>query len=172
MRTPEPPNRGLRRHEALAGLSREHHQALAVARTLRRTLRPSPHRPGPGPHEAASQYLKFFASEMTFHFLAEEEALFPSLARHGYAADELLAQHARVRELTGQVARETASGAPDARLLFELGELIERHVRLEERDAFEHAQSHIPEPELREIGRAIAAVEAGARRSCDVREPR
>jgi hemerythrin-like domain-containing protein len=47
--------------------------------------------------------------------------------------------------------------APDAALLERLCGLLAEHIRREESDLFQMAQSRLPEPILRELGTAIEA---------------
>jgi hemerythrin-like domain-containing protein len=63
---------------------------------------------------------------------------------------ELIAQH---REFECLIAQLRA--APSAALLEQLCELLSRHIRREESELFEMAQSRLPEPVLRELGTAI-----------------
>ena len=111
----------MKRHPSLVALSHDHQRALVQARQLRRG-------------EAAG-FAEFFALELVRHFREEEEIVFPLLARVGVEPPELLQallEHQRIR---GRADR------PDA----PLGELLERHVRLEERVLFETIQSTVPE---------------------------
>ena len=66
----------MKRSEALAPLSRDHHQGLFVALQLKRAE----------PKTAANarqDFLDFFEREGARHFRAEEEVLLPAYARHG-----------------------------------------------------------------------------------------
>jgi hypothetical protein len=66
----------VKRSEALAPLSRDHHQGLFVAMQLKRAA--------PDTREAArAAFIEFFEIEGGRHFRAEEELLLPAFARHG-----------------------------------------------------------------------------------------
>ena len=127
----------MRRHQALVPLSHDHHHGLAQARRLRRAGdEADPERL----LQAASGFVDFFAREGAGHFRDEEEHLFPLLADCGDRATSLLAeiavQHAAVRSLVGQLRRSIRAGSVEAEVLTRLGELLEQHIRLEERQLF------------------------------------
>jgi hypothetical protein len=64
----------MKRHPALAELSRDHHQALVVARRLKRADDESVDR-------AREGFLDYWEHEGSEHFREEEEILLPELAR-------------------------------------------------------------------------------------------
>ena len=114
----------MKRSEALAPLSREHHIALDVALVLRRA---DEH----GLPDAVDRYLQFFAAHGSTHF-AEEEAVLVPLLPSEYA-DRLLAEHALLRHDTRKLEARA-----DLDAAHRLGELLAAHVRFEEREAFPH----------------------------------
>lgn len=127
----------MKRHPALVPLSHDHQHALVQARRLRRQGT-----------AAAKDFLRFFESETTRHFREEEELVFPLLYREEpEQLRQVLLQHQRLRVL----ARRLRDGEDVA---LELGELLEAHIRLEERDLFELIQRVVPEEQLDAIGLA------------------
>ena len=139
----------MKRSEALAGLSREHHGALSLAlRTRRAAL------------EADSQVMTAtrervrtaFRSELLPHFEEEERRLLPALARAGQSdlVARTLAEHAALAEI---VASLSGGGAP---ALLAFADLLSRHVRFEERELF---------PALEALERAPAPGSAASRRA-------
>jgi hemerythrin-like domain-containing protein len=127
----------VKRHPALVPLSHDHHHALVHARRLRQVGA-----------AATPEFLRFFAAETTRHFREEEELVFPLL--YGDEPEELrevLVQHQRIRAL----AVRLRAGEDVAQ---ELGELLETHIRLEERELFELIQRRVPEEQLATIGLA------------------
>ena len=87
------------------------------------------------------------------HFEIEEQILFPTienaLGKLPFVAS-LIAQHREVEEIVAQLR-----SAPTAALLERLCGLLAEHIRREENDLFQVAQSRLPEPILRELGAAI-----------------
>src|ERR1039458_3627170 len=94
-----------------------------------------------------------FELELVNHFEIEEQILFPAienaLGKLSLVAS-LIAQHREVEEIVAQLR-----SAPTAALLERLCGLLAEHIRREENDLFQVAQSRLPEPILRELGAAI-----------------
>jgi len=124
------------RHPALVPLSHHHHRALVAARRARRAAEGTPDER----IEAARAFLVFFDGHAIGHFREEEEDVFPLLFEGAAdAPDELgaaLLQHAQVRALVRRLRLSAAHGTVAAGLLEHVGELLERHVHLEERVLF------------------------------------
>jgi quercetin dioxygenase-like cupin family protein len=89
---------------------------------------------------AAERFLRFFADETVRHFRQEEEMLFPALVESGAGASDLLVrallEHQRMHALVARLDRGLAAGVADPALMNELGQLLDEHVRLEERQLF------------------------------------
>jgi quercetin dioxygenase-like cupin family protein/iron-sulfur cluster repair protein YtfE (RIC family) len=123
----------MKRHPALVPLSHDHHRALVEARRLRREAA------GPAPDAAAEAFLRFFADVTVRHFREEEELLFPSVVDCEEARELLvqaLLEHQRLHALAAQLRQQLAGGDSLAGIMRQLGELLEAHVRLEERWLF------------------------------------
>ncbi|MGE5691313.1 MAG: hemerythrin domain-containing protein [Pseudomonadota bacterium] len=119
------------RHPALVPLSHDHHHALVEARRLRRAADDPEADPGP----AAAAFAEFFATATVPHFREEEETLFPLVVDSEEARPvlvEVLLDHLRLHALAARLER-----ASDVRAAMrELGELLDAHVRREERELF------------------------------------
>jgi hemerythrin superfamily protein len=132
-----------RRHPSLIPLSHQHRDALALAFRLHHPAPPGPvtaMTPASTPQSRAADALAFFERDLVAHFRAEEDVLFPFLrARQDRTAllDVLVAEH---REL--EALRDRLAGAADdaalAPVLTGFADLLEAHVRREERELFEH----------------------------------
>lgn len=135
----------LKRHAALAELSRDHHHALVVAQRLRRADRA-------GAADARERFLGYWESEGRKHFREEEEVLLPACAGHLDPDQPLIARvltdHVRIRHLAGEIA---ANDVPPVALLHEVGSQLERHVRREERELFPLIEQAMPDSELRRL---------------------
>jgi mannose-6-phosphate isomerase-like protein (cupin superfamily) len=121
----------MKRHPALVALSHDHHHALVEARRLRRAAA--------GDNEpaaaAAAAFRRFFAAVTVPHFREEEETLFPLLVDAEEARPllvEALLDHQRLHALTAALD----DSADVRRSMRELGERLEAHIRLEERELF------------------------------------
>ena len=124
----------MKRHAALQYLSRDHHKALKLAR---QACFASDSGHVIAIAEAAQMINALFPEWIEGHFRAEEATLLPALATAGGGelVRQVLAQHAELRALTQQL--ET----PDGPTLARFGKLLTEHVRFEEREVFESAQT-------------------------------
>ena len=137
----------MKRSPALAGLSRDHHEALAVALRLKRATDTDA--------SAAKQRLADYLARIgEDHFDVEEEVLLEPLATTADGAAlgaRMVAEHRRLRTLSADLAE-----AAIARL-HELGAELDRHVRFEERELFPHLEHELTPAALAQIGAALAA---------------
>lgn len=154
----------MKRAAELRGLSDDHHQGLVQARRLREADVGEGVRPL---EETARAFLTFWQRETSAHFRREEEVLLPVLARYGQdtldrdPVVEMLVQHALVRGLVMQLSDEYADGSLRSGTLGEIGELLEAHIRLEEREVFPMIEEALPEAALKEVASRLAVAEVG-----------
>lgn len=136
----------MRRSEELSPLSREHHQALALALRLRRC----------GDDDVAAlrgEAATFWRTEAAAHFRAEEELVLPAAAPHVPPRDpdvvRVLTEHVELRRRFQHV---DGASAEDLR---ELGTLLHDHVRHEERVLFPRIEAALAPDELAALGAAL-----------------
>ena len=125
------------RHPSLIPLSHDHHHGLALAlRCRKQALGQLTPLGAAGLKERAAEFHDFFLKNLVAHFRAEEKVLFPWLRREvpecGSIIDQLLDDHRRIRATIPRL--EAGSGL--GKVLFDLGDLLERHIRKEERELF------------------------------------
>lgn len=154
----------MKRAPELRDLSDHHHQGLVQARRLRRAATGEE---ATSPVETAEAFLKFWQEKTTAHF-REEEILLPVLARHGGdvrhgPVADMLAQHAQIRGLLMELSDEVRNGALRAETLEGIGELLEAHIRLEEREVFPMIEETLPEEGLKEVASRLEVKDAGPR---------
>src|SRR5215210_7076965 len=153
----------MKRHPSLRKFSDDHHQGLVNARRLRRAAS------GEGASSAANtarDFLEFWQRDTSLHFRKEEEVLLPVLARYGGDLGEqpllqMLTQHARIRDLAMQLSDELKQGKIQEDTLRNLGEQLEAHIRLEEREVFPLIEETLPEGTLQEVTSRLEAFEPG-----------
>ncbi len=155
----------MKRAPELRYLSDHHHQGLVQARRLRRAATGEERT---APKETAEAFLKFWQEETTAHFRQEEEVLLPVLARYGGGAGQgpvaqMLAQHAQIRGLVMELSDEVRNGVVKSETLEGLGELLETHIRLEEREVFPLIEKVLPEEGLAEVASRLKVKEAEPR---------
>jgi iron-sulfur cluster repair protein YtfE (RIC family) len=136
------------RHSSLILLSHDHHHGLALALRCRKQalgrLKPMGVE---GLRLRALEFCDFFAQRLTPHFRAEEEILFPfmrdTVPESAVMLDELAGDHESFRQAVQKLAAATAL----SKLLFDLGDLLERHIRREERELFPLFEKHVESSE-------------------------
>ena len=121
----------MKRSSPLLGLSREHHEALVLARRAAGTLPTSETAPHQREHLLGRWYEQFAP-----HFATEEEVLLPALVAAGEAgpAAEALAQHTELRRLVERLRDGDMAALPA------WGEAMLAHVRFEELALFPLAE--------------------------------
>ena len=101
-------------------------------------------------------------------FRKEEEVLLPVLARHGQDVSqgpmvEMLAQHAQIRGLVMELSEEYAAGNTRPETLRDIGDRLEDHIRLEERQVFPMIEEALSEEALKEVASRLVVKDAGPR---------
>jgi hypothetical protein len=138
----------MKRSDALAPLSRDHHHALEVALRLRRATQGTA-------DDAATRFLAFWREVGQRHFEIEEDVLLAAVAAQvpggGGLAARVRDEHADLR------ARAAGLGdgerAPEA--LQALGQRLHDHVRFEERELFPALEAALPLAQLADLGAAV-----------------
>lgn len=139
----------MKRHEALAPLSREHHLSLILARLLQKDAplyKDLPQRPAGKIIYAKAEYRlhiqpHFSKEEKVFAFLKGVNEKVDTLA------GELIQEHHRLMTCFDKMNAARA----DTELMEETGKLLEAHIRKEERVLFPLIQVSFPENILERI---------------------
>ena len=139
----------MKRVPELRELSDDHHTGLVLARRCKQAARPDSES---SPEVVWKQVLEAFASHLNPHFQIEEQHLLPALEAIGEAslADRIRQDHRALRALRD-------SEAPSRSRILHFGELLESHIRFEERQVFELTQDRLPARALKAIAAACAA---------------
>jgi iron-sulfur cluster repair protein YtfE (RIC family) len=139
----------MKRSDALAHLSRDHHQGLFVAQRLRRATPATA-------DEARRAFLEFWETDGHAHFSAEEELLLPAFARHEPPTHEavvrVLTDHVDLRRRAADLA---ATPIPSCDALHELGDRLHAHIRHEERVLFPLIEAALSPDELIDLAAAL-----------------
>jgi iron-sulfur cluster repair protein YtfE (RIC family) len=147
------------RHPSLILLSHDHHHGLALAlRCRKQALGQIKPMGTEGLRERAKEFVAFYGAHLVPHFRAEEEVLFPLLRSVVPASeamiDELVQDHGQIQQAIPQLE----SGTGLAKLIFDLGDLLERHIRKEERELFPLFGKHVESRQAEAIGEAIKKI--------------
>ena len=144
----------MKRHPALYQLSHDHHQGLILAQQLKKG---APQYKGmPSTLEGKKEYaISLYRTELVKHFEDEEKILFPSVIKRDDEVDklieEVISEHRKMESLVKDLMRK--SDVTD--LLDELGRLLEKHIRKEERKLFPKIEEILSEEELKTIGKKL-----------------
>lgn len=152
----------MRRHRALAPLSREHHFALRLAgRLQKKRCLPQASSIEPTTTELVEQVRAAFAGELDRHFALEEDVVIPRVYGRDIELDALctdvVRQHAEMRAMALEV--QAASLSDDARdeILARLGDVLEEHVRHEERLVFPRIEAVLDDSALAALAERTSA---------------
>ena len=147
-----------KRHPSLVPLSREHHHGLLLAFRIKQGL-PKTRQPHDSPQEQAADAVRFFQESLAPHFAAEADILFPAIRNMPPEVhpllDQLIQEHTAIQSLVEQIDQQPADAAQLANLLSSFGDLLERHIRCEERQLFPVYEAHISAAEASRIEQAI-----------------
>jgi iron-sulfur cluster repair protein YtfE (RIC family) len=137
----------IKRHKALHILSHDHHHGLMLAQLIKKG---SPqYKNLPKTTEGKKDYsIKFYNDELIKHFDDEEKILFPVVNGKDDEIDnfieEIITEHKKMKQLINQLE----SDEDVENTLDELGNILESHIRKEERDLFIKIQEILTEDEL------------------------
>jgi hemerythrin-like domain-containing protein len=155
----------MRRAHALRLLSRDHHEALAIALRLRRAKSDTMARD-------RSAFLGFWHTHGRDHFRIEEELLLPAYAAHGDRrhplVERVLADHTAIR---GRVDGLEEVDETPVWALRQLGEQLGDHVRMEERHLFPLIEKALPAADLERLAAALEQAEPRLRNARRDRRP-
>ncbi len=147
----------MKRHQSFILLSREHHDGLLLATRLQQGRKALLRLWSHDPKWQAEYVVKFFDDNLAMHFQTEEEAIF-SLAESAIPEShtvvrELIDEHTEMRKLVDELRQ------PDEKklecTLTRFGQVLEHHIRTEERVFFPMCEEHLPEEILKKIGEII-----------------
>ena len=141
----------MKRHPALHNLSHDHHQGLILAQQLKKG---APQYKGmPSTPEDKKQYtISFYNSDLVKHFSDEEKILFPAVRSVNNELDklieEIISEHRKMEVLVEKLEKTNQL----ENVMDELGNILELHIRKEERKLFPTIQEIFSEEELDKIG--------------------
>ncbi|OLS22632.1 MAG: hypothetical protein HeimC3_29060 [Candidatus Heimdallarchaeota archaeon LC_3] len=152
----------VKRHEALQPLSRDHFTELTLAQRLMKGYPENlkSHWPkNDQKREQAKRAIEVFNLELKYHLQAEEEYLYV-IAKELISPkslkllNKILEDHIYVKK----AFKDLKHGSDEelANKMKKLGEKLEKHIRVEERELFPLLERMISEEELQKIGKRLA----------------
>ena len=144
------------RHPSLVLLSHDHHQGLALALRCRKQglgqIKPMG---AAGLRERVKEFREFYGANLVVHFKAEEEVLFPLMREQVAGCGDLLDQLVRDHEQLRRAVPQLEAGTGLAKLIFDLGDLLERHIRKEERELFPLFEAQVDAAQAEQVGEKL-----------------
>ena len=132
-----------KRHPALIPLSHDHHHGLALAlRCRKQALGQIKPMGAEGLRLRADEFLSMYATELSSHFEAEEKIIFPRMRLHVPDSEQLIADLVRDHEMVRLASPKLQLTAGLGKLMFDVADLLERHIRREERELFPLFEQH------------------------------
>ncbi|MFD3003223.1 hemerythrin domain-containing protein [Pontibacter toksunensis] len=146
----------MKRHQSLVPISRQHHGGLLTARLLQHGA--PPYKGMPTTATAKREYvLQFYKEHLQPHFQLEETTVFALAITASdilaQQARQLQAEHRQLEQLIQALPEATDTALPDK--LHEVGQLLEQHIRQEERVFFEQMQQELPKDELQRLEKQV-----------------
>jgi hemerythrin-like domain-containing protein len=143
----------MKRHKSLLPLSHDHQHGLALALRLKYTKKPLSSSPEEEISLLKNELTDKYENVLRKHFLLEEKYLAP-----GFEENELIKQmlfeHKKLEGLYNKLVNGTEKWTlrqqRDKLNLF--GELLDLHIRFEERELFPMIEKSLSEEQLKELG--------------------
>lgn len=137
----------LKRSKELAPLSREHHDGLLFAFKIRQGLKN-----GASVSKLKQYTIWFWQQHIKPHFYQEEKILLPHFPANHELAIRLSKEHEYIREFILSLDRDA-----DQATFGQLCDLLDDHIRFEEREVFAYLEKTLSETERQEIYQQLEA---------------
>jgi iron-sulfur cluster repair protein YtfE (RIC family) len=136
----------LKRNENIIPLSKDHHTTLLFCWKLTQGIRLK------SDPEVMKKYVNYFWKDhMEPHFREEEEILFSPLVDE--MVQKAIAEHHQIKDMVDRVLKTKDEAVYNE--LAALSEIVDAHVRYEERQLFPHLEQALNEEQLSKIGDAL-----------------
>lgn len=136
----------IRRNENIVKLSKEHHFSLLFCWKIRKGIKMET------PAARIIKYVEYFKTNfLNPHFKEEEKILFAALKDK--PVEKAIKQHKEINILVSKLSKNT--DANQAEQLEKLADLVDDHVRYEERQLFPHIEKTLKPAQLEAIGEQL-----------------
>ena len=136
----------IRRNENIVKLSKEHHFSLLFCWKIRKGIKMEI------PAARIIKYVEYFKTNFLHpHFKEEEKILFAALKDK--AVEKAIEQHKEINSLVSKLSKNT--DANQSEQLKKLADLVDDHVRYEERQFFPHIEKTLKPVQLEAIGKQL-----------------
>jgi hemerythrin-like domain-containing protein len=152
----------LKRHPGLQTLSRDHHEGLLLAVRLQQGPKALLRLWSHDPVWQADYVIRFYREHLAGHFEEEETMLFPVvsgyLGKNHPMITRLFTEHTAMREMINRLS--TTDPARLTAMLTEFGQLLEQHIRTEERELFIMCEKLFNDEDWKTITRLLGGTKA------------
>lgn len=136
----------IKRNAAIVEFSRDHHFALLLIWKIREGLKKSI-----DPARISRYAIYFYDTDLIHHFEEEETVLFNKLSSDNRLRVQAESEHTDIKQLLDELKNKS----DDNNLLKTFADTLEKHIRFEERELFNHLQENISDNDLAEIASSI-----------------
>lgn len=137
-----------KRHQAIVSFSKDHHFGLLLVWKIRQGLKKLV-----SAQRISNYILLFFKEDLEKHFAEEELLLFSKLPAEDVLRKQAESDHRNIYRLVAAIEKNHDNAA----LLNELADQLEKHIRFEERELFNHLQTIIATEDLAIIENRISS---------------
>lgn len=137
----------IKRNENIAKLSRDHHASLMFCWKLRQGIKKNVST------ERMIRYIQYFERQHFIpHFAEEEQILFSPLKDE--MVHKAIGEHGVILRLVNEISFSGKENQQEE--IGRLADLVDAHVRYEERVLFPHLEKSLSEEQLQEIGKKMS----------------
>jgi len=129
----------LKRHQALVSFSKDHHFGLLLVWKIRQGLNKAVN-----PERISNYVIYIFKQDLEKHFREEEQLLLSKLTICDVMRKRTETDHMAISNLVAVIEEKK----DDTALLTQMADVLEEHIRFEERELFNHLQNHISPADL------------------------
>lgn len=138
----------IKRSTELAPLSRDHHSGLLLCWKIKTGIQK-----GIGANRIAKYVVFYYRAHLEEHFRQEEEYIFPLPGNEDPLIKKAVAEHGEITGLITQLENEVPTRYEN---LEKLMNLLETHIRYEERELFPYIEQKTDDSRLNKTGEIIA----------------
>jgi hemerythrin-like domain-containing protein len=140
----------IKRNQNLVPLSKDHHEGLLVVWKIRQGCRLEI-----AEKRIANFILYAFDNHLEPHFTEEEEWVFIKLPDDDELLIKAIEQHTDLRKMVAELRSDTE---PTTAQFEGFGNLLEEHIRFEERELFGHLEAEVTDDVMASIGARLEVI--------------
>ena len=140
----------IKRSKSLVPLSKDHHEGLLITWKIRQGQKNNISN-----KRIADFVLNAFDNHLQPHFIQEEELLFTNLSADNQMLIKAKEQHANLRKLAAEISIDKDDSGKQLELF---ANLLEEHIRFEERVLFQHIEQHVQPAKMEAIGAELEKI--------------